>query len=112
MLAAWGEETLLGKSTQTQRHTRRSLSIKLLALFDLIIICVGIPILQRRSRWNTPWIALLTNAILITIGTAFPFEFLIQMDQLFYSIGLILEHLALLWLRFKVRLFNNIFSNN
>lgn len=72
MLAAWGEEALL-----------------------------GIPILQRRSRWNTPWIALLTNALLIGIGTTFPFEFLIQMDQLFYSIGLILEHLALIWLRFK-----------
>jgi amino acid transporter len=67
-----------------------------------MFVCLGIPILQRRSRWNTPWIALVTNSILIAIGTAFPFEFLIQMDQLFYSIGLILEHLALLWLRFKV----------
>lgn len=41
------------------------------------------------------------NSVLIAVGTLLPFEFLVQMDQLFYSLGLILEYLALVRLRFS-----------
>jgi amino acid transporter len=59
MLAAWGEKDLL-----------------------------SLKFLQAQSRWKTPYVALLINSFLIAIGTILPFEFLVQMDQLYYSIGL------------------------
>lgn len=74
MLAAWGDRNLL-----------------------------GMKFLSAQSRFGTPWVALVINSLLVAAGTVFSFQFLIQLDQLFYSIGLLLEYLSLLVLRYKVR---------
>jgi amino acid transporter len=73
MLAAWGDKNLL-----------------------------GMKFLSAQSRFGTPWVALVINSFLVAAGTVFSFQFLIQLDQLFYSIGLLLEYLSLLVLRYKV----------
>lgn len=72
MLAAWGEKDLLGLS-----------------------------FLQHLSPWGTPWVALLINTVLISFGTFLNFDFLVQVDQLMYALGLLLEYGSLLWLRFS-----------
>lgn len=72
MLAAWGEKDLLGLS-----------------------------FLQHQSPWGTPWVALLINTIIIMAGTFLKFDFLVQIDQLMYALGLLLEYASLLWLRFS-----------
>jgi amino acid transporter len=72
MLAAWGEKDLL-----------------------------GISFLQHQSPWGTPWVALLINTIIISGGTFLKFDFLVQIDQLMYALGLTLEYLSLIWLRFS-----------
>jgi amino acid transporter len=71
--------------------------LRLITCVDLL----GISILKTQSRWKTPWVAILVNSVLIAVGTLMPFEFLVQMDQLFYSLGLILEYLSLVKLRFS-----------
>lgn len=72
MLAAWGEKDLL-----------------------------GLTFLQHQSPWGTPWVALGINTVLIMCGTFLNFDFLVQIDQLMYAMGLTLEYLSLLWLRFS-----------
>lgn len=72
MLAAWGEKDLLGLS-----------------------------FLQHVSPWGTPWVALMINTVIILGGTFLNFDFLVQVDQLMYALGLLLEYASLLWLRFS-----------
>jgi amino acid transporter len=68
--------------------------------------------LSKQSRFGTPWVALVINSLLVAAGTVFSFQFLIQLDQLFYSIGLLLEYLSLLVLRYKVKIRYKTFSRN
>lgn len=72
MLAAWGEKDLLGLS-----------------------------FLQHLSPWGTPWVALLINTVIIMGGTFLNFDFLVQVDQLMYALGLLLEYASLIWLRWS-----------
>ncbi len=64
---------------------------------------IGWPLLGTlHSKYKTPWVAILINAIGITLFAAFlPFQTLIEIDIALYSLSLMAEFLALVYLRVK-----------
>jgi amino acid transporter len=62
---------------------------------------LGSSYLYKLSRWNTPFISITINAILIAVASILPFTQILTVDIALYCLGLIGEMLAFLWLKFR-----------
>jgi len=62
---------------------------------------LGWPAFIWLSRWETPWISLIFNSVIVLLITIGPFESVVAVDIFLYCCGLILELSAFLWLKFK-----------
>jgi len=59
------------------------------------------PLAKMHPRHDTPWVAIVVNAIGLAALIPFSFQELVQVDMFLYALALILEFAALVWLRFK-----------
>jgi amino acid transporter len=59
------------------------------------------PLANLHARYQSPWIAIVVNSIGVACLIPFSFQELIQIDMFLYSLALVLEFAALVWLRIK-----------
>jgi amino acid transporter len=57
------------------------------------------PLRRLHVKHGTPWPAILTNSIGVTLLIPFSFQDLIELDMFLYAAALVLEFAALVWLR-------------
>jgi len=62
---------------------------------------LGAAWMRRQSKWGTPWVAIIITAAAVTFCTLLSFQVLIQVDQIMFSVALIMQYLAFLYLRFR-----------
>ena len=58
-------------------------------------------ITKEHAKYGTPWVAILICAVIYSVFTLGPFEALVVVDVFIYSLGLMLEFIALIALRIK-----------
>ena len=59
------------------------------------------PLKKLHTRYATPWVSILVNAVGVAALIPFSFQELVQVDMFLYAAALILEFAALVWLRIK-----------
>jgi amino acid transporter len=59
------------------------------------------PLQRLHARYATPWVAIIFNSVGVGLLIPFSFQELIQVDMFLYSLALMLEFAALVWLRVK-----------
>ena len=59
------------------------------------------PLKKLHPRYGTPSAAIVVNSIVVAALIPFPFKDIVQVDMFLYSLALVLEFAALVWLRVK-----------